>query len=90
MCKQGGGKPAPHFKAQRSAPGHRLVLRRPRSTLFSAASGQRTPYIRCTSLPQVVSDYLTAFDDPALMMRAGEKPVTIFTYRMAFWPAAAG
>ncbi|KAI7839807.1 hypothetical protein COHA_006605 [Chlorella ohadii] len=39
---------------------------------------------------QVVSDYLTAFDDPALMMQAGGKPVVVYTYSMAFRrPAAA-
>lgn len=42
-----------------------------------------------SSCPQVVSDYLTGFDDPALMMRAGDKPVTIYSYRMAFWRAAS-
>ena len=38
-------------------------------------------------MAQVVSDYLTAFDDPGLMVRAGSKPVTIYTYKMAFWKA---
>ncbi|PRW33134.1 hypothetical protein C2E21_7942 [Chlorella sorokiniana] len=39
---------------------------------------------------QVVSDYLTAFDDPAMMMQAGGKPVVVYTYSMAFRrPAAA-
>jgi hypothetical protein len=37
---------------------------------------------------QVVSDYLTGYDDPGLLMRAGSKPVTMYTYRMAFWRAA--
>lgn len=32
-------------------------------------------------ISQVVSDYLTAFDDPAMMMQAGGKPVVVYTYR---------
>lgn len=38
-------------------------------------------FLPCAPLPQVVSDYLTAFDDPALMMQAGGKPVVVYTYR---------
>lgn len=39
---------------------------------------------------QVVSDYLTSFDNPQLMMQAGGKPVVVYTYSMAFRrPAAA-
>ena len=34
---------------------------------------------------QVVSDYITPFgDDPGLLLGASRKPVTIYTYRMAF------
>lgn len=40
----------------------------------------------CCSL-QVVSDYLTAYDDTGMMMRAGNQAVSVFTYRMAFFPA---
>ncbi len=37
----------------------------------------------CVLSAQVVSDYLTGFDDPALMMQAGGKPVVVYTYRCA-------
>lgn len=41
-------------------------------------------------LPQVVSDYLTAYDDPAMMMQAGGKPVVVYTYRcgLEVWDGA--
>lgn len=39
---------------------------------------------------QVVSDYLTSFDDPAMMMQAKGKPVVVYTYRMAFRRQQAG
>ncbi|PSC69239.1 hypothetical protein C2E20_7188 isoform B [Micractinium conductrix] len=40
---------------------------------------------------QVVSDYLTAFDDAQAMMAAQGRPVVVYTYRMAFRrPAAPG
>lgn len=51
------------------------------------AGEQEGPLIVAT---QVVSDYLTPFDDPGLMMRAANRPVTIYTYRMAFWRAEEG
>ena len=33
---------------------------------------------------QVVSDYLTPFDGEMEFMKAGNKPVVIYTYKMAF------
>lgn len=33
---------------------------------------------------QVVSDYLTAYDGEGLSIRAQNRPVTIYTYKMAF------
>lgn len=39
---------------------------------------------------QVVSDYLTSFDDPAALIEAGGKPVVVYTYRMTFKRAASG
>lgn len=33
---------------------------------------------------QVVSEYLTSFDDNTLLMRSMGKPVVVYTYRMAF------
>jgi len=38
---------------------------------------------------QVVSDYLTAYDGEDRMMRAGNKPVVQYTYRMAFFKPRA-
>ena len=35
-----------------------------------------------------MSDYLTSFDDPAMMMAAQGKPVVVYTYSMAFRRAA--
>lgn len=43
----------------------------------------------CVLLPQVVSDYLTAYDGEDRMMRAGNKPVVQYTYRMAFFKPRA-
>lgn len=37
-----------------------------------------------TGAVQVVSDYLTAFDGEGLSIRAQNRPVTIYTYKMAF------
>ena len=39
---------------------------------------------------QVVSDYLTAFDDPMAMMEANGRPVVVYTYKMAFRRPAEG
>lgn len=33
---------------------------------------------------QVVSDYLTSFDDPMMMMQAKGSPIVVYTYRMSF------
>lgn len=38
---------------------------------------------------QVVSDYLTAYDNPMAMMQAGGRPVVVYTYRMTFRRPAA-
>ena len=43
-----------------------------------------TPTHPTLASAQVVSDYLTAFDDPAAMMEAQGRPVVVYTYRMAF------
>ncbi|KAI3431864.1 hypothetical protein D9Q98_010615 [Chlorella vulgaris] len=37
---------------------------------------------------QVVSDYLTSYDDPAALLGAMGQPVVVYTYRMAFRRAA--
>lgn len=37
-----------------------------------------------TSLPQVVSDYLTPFDGEAAYLAAGSSPVAVYTYKMTF------
>ena len=37
-----------------------------------------------------MSDYLTAYDDPARMMAAAGKPVVSYTYRLSFRRPAAG
>ncbi|KAK9840049.1 hypothetical protein WJX74_002564 [Apatococcus lobatus] len=47
----------------------------------SEASSQGGPAIVAT---QVVSDYLTAYDGEGLSIRAQNRPVTIYTYKMAF------
>lgn len=47
-------------------------------------SPQTTLPPACPRHTQVVSDYLTASDGAALMMQAGNKPVVVYTYRMAF------
>lgn len=36
---------------------------------------------------QVVSDYLTAYDDAGLLVAARGKPVVVYTYKMAFFPS---
>jgi len=36
------------------------------------------------SAVQVVSDYLTSFDDQEAYLRARNRPVVIYTYRMTF------
>ncbi len=41
--------------------------------------------LACSVSPvQVVSDYLTSFDDQAAYLRARNRPVVIYTYRMTF------
>lgn len=51
--------------------------------------GQTAGLLTPPPSPQVVSDYLTSYDDAALMMQAGNQPVVVYTYRMAFRRAAA-
>jgi hypothetical protein len=37
-----------------------------------------------TMLIQVVSDYLTSFDDQAAYLKARNRPIVVYTYRMSF------
>jgi hypothetical protein len=55
-----------------------------RSAAAAAAGGG--PQIVAT---QVVSDYLTPYDEPGMYVRAGDKPVVVYTYKMTFIPVAA-
>jgi hypothetical protein len=52
-----------------------------------AAAAANGPAIVAT---QVVSDYLTPYDGDAAFLRAGNRPVTTYTYRMAFTRASGG
>lgn len=47
----------------------------------SAAAAAGGPAIVAT---QVVNDFLTPFDDSASYMAAANKPITTYTYKMAF------
>lgn len=47
----------------------------------AAAAGSGGPQIVAT---QVVSDYLTPYDGEAMMLRAKNRPVVVYTYNMAF------
>ncbi|EFN51116.1 hypothetical protein CHLNCDRAFT_55281 [Chlorella variabilis] len=69
-------QPQPKVKASRC-----LTKYHWRSPADAAAGGGGGVQIVAT---QVVSDYLTAFDDPAAMMEAQGRPVVVYTYRMAF------
>ncbi len=40
--------------------------------------------VRACVCAQVVSDYLTGLGDPQAYMEAGNRPVTMYTYRMSF------
>lgn len=36
------------------------------------------------AVEQVISDYLTAYDGEMMMMKAQNRPVVVYTYKMSF------
>lgn len=70
---QSPGRPQPRVKASQCFTKYR----------YREAAEQGAPLIVAT---QVVSDYLSPYDDAALLVAARGRPVVVYTYRMAFYP----